>query len=89
MRIAQYLLERKMQMPQLKVVSTSSLPVRQMLFKLIATSLMVMQSLFQAMVLILAALVFIAVVLICIKGPTPARYLSISIQTTSFHFIGL
>lgn len=78
-----------MQMPQLKVVSISSLPVRQMLFKLIAIYLMVMQSLFLAMGLILAALVFIAVVSICIKEHTPALYLITSIQITSFHFIGL
>ena len=88
MRIARFLLERKMQMPLLKVASTSFLPVHRMLFKLIAISMMVMQLLFQAMVLILVELVFIAAASICTKGPMPAHYLITSTQTTFFHFIG-
>lgn len=73
--IAPYLQERKMQMHPLMAASTSFLPVRRMLFKLIAIFMTEMQSLFQETVPTLVELGFTAVALIYTKGLMHVLYL--------------
>ena len=76
-------------MPLLKVENTSSLPAHRMRSKLIAISMMAMQSLFQVMVRILAEHDSIVDDLTSIKGLMPAHYTMPLILTLSFRFTGL
>ena len=75
-------------MPLLRAVNTNSSPVLLMLYKLIAISTMVMQSLFQATALIRAEHGFIVDGSTSIKELMPVHYIMVLTPITSFRFIG-